>query len=497
VIFNNSYTDATAGHALIATHCNDVGTTPSCHTTLSAAIATVGSACGPVLALLQANNLDTFIQNLKAAIVLTEMPCIRSDSDPTRFCFEDVISLRQISTDPGVGTVPDQTVLQQYCTPCIVKLFAAASTFAPDYARIQFALMASNCWQFPVGGEYCVLKFKALNDETAAEKNAENGTSLAHLDLLCDPCVRIFLRRIAILYADPIFKGTLLPAAHYLFVFIHTIDVLCLARTVGDYCVRELRVGLLAGDYNNILPGSGCAQTLVSPSTVTCPACADNITQFLTAHGCCAIALYRLATLSEAVNDPTTLAADNRDDPRFPANMLVTAFNTKCAAQSVQIAAYCTAVAVNFRITLRNIAVAYYEQSQANKDAFHALVIADIAEFLGMVAADISVAGNGNVVQGTSAPWYSSFVPSAFVPQDSSAGVTLSVNVNPDNDDSGAAINTYVSSSLSTNSIPFPNTASDVRYLADPTVAVTASDSSSATVVASFLLLAVLALLQL
>jgi hypothetical protein len=258
--------------------------------------------------------------------------------------------------------------------------------------------------------------------------------------------------------------------------------------------VRELRTGIIAGDYNSILPGSGCAQSLVT--SPTCPACAANITKFLTDHGCCAIALYRLASLHDALTNHNTLSTDNRDDPSFPSNILVANFNQKCGTQAATIAFYCTAVAINFRITLRNIAVAIYQQNQANKDAFHALVISDIAEFLGMVAKDISVAGNGNVIQGTNAPWYSSFVPSSFAPLDSSSGVTLSIDVYPDNADTGASINSYVTSSLSANAVPFPNTASDVRFLADPTVMVTA-DSSSATVVASFFLLAMLALLQL
>jgi len=492
-VFNNSYTDTVAGHTLIATHCDG-----TCHSTLSSAIANIGAACAPVMPLLQQNSPADFIQRLKAAIVLTEMPCIRSDIDPTKFCFEDVIGLRLINTDPGVGSVPSDVVLAQYCTRCIFKLFSAAATFAPDYARIQFSLMAANCWQFPRGGPYCVRKFNDVVQESQASKDAENGTSIAHLDKLCHPCVRIFLRRVAILYADPLFQNQFLEQSHYLFVFVHIIDAVCLAKGVGDYCVRELLPDINAGLFNSIMPipGLPCYDSMVAAGS-TCPACGTDIQAFVTSHGCCAIALYRLAGLARFLNDPGTLADDNRDDPTFPANKMVIGYNLKCPAQVTQIALYCTAVAINFRVTLYNIAVAVYLESLANRAAFHALVVADIAEFLGMVAKDISVAGPGTTVQGTSAPWYSSYVPSSFVPQDASQGVTLSINVYPDNAAAGDDLSAYVSGSLADGSIPFPNTASDTRFVADPTVVVTAQQSSAATLAVSCLLLVVLALLQL
>jgi hypothetical protein len=448
--------------------------------------------------MLQGSSPADFIQRLKAAIVLTEMPCIRSDVDPTKFCFEDVIALRVINTDPGVGTLPSDAVLAQYCTRCIFKLFSAAATFAPDYARIQFSLMAANCWQFPRGGPYCVRKFNDVVQESAASQNAENGTSIAHLDKLCHPCVRIFLRRVAILYADEIFQNAFLEQSHYLFVFVHVIDAVCLAKGVGDYCVRELLPDLNAGLFNSILPipGFPCYDSMVAVGT-SCPACGTDIQAFVTAHGCCAVALYRLAGLSRFLHDPTTLATDNRDDAAFPANKMVLGYNAKCPAQVTQIVLYCTAVAINFRITLYNIAVAVYLASAQNRLDFHNLVIADIAEFLGMVARDISIAGTGATVQGTSAPWYSSYVPSSFVPQDATQGVTLSINVNPDNAAAGADLSTYVTDSLADGSVPFPNAASDTRFVADPTVVVTAQQSSAATLAVSCLLLVVLALLQL
>jgi len=205
-----------------------------------------------------------------------------------------------------------------------------------------------------------------------------------------------------------------------------------------------------------------------------------------TAHGCCAIALYRLAGLARALNDAGTSDRDNRDDAQFPANMMIAGFNQKCPAQATRIVRYCTAVAINFRITLYNIAVAVYAATVANRLAFHALVIADIAEFLGMVAADINIDSAASTQ--SSAPWYSQYVPSAFVTQDSSQGVTLSINVQPDNAQAGTDIGSFISASLADGNIPFPNAASDVKFIVDPTVEVTAAESSASTVAASCLL---------
>jgi len=306
--------------------------------------------------------------------------------------------------------------------------------------------------------------------------------------------VRIFLRRVAILYADPIFLGRLLPAAQELFVYIHIIDAVCLARGVGEYCVRELMPLINAGAFQDIVPvpGKPCYDSMVAAGT-TCPACADEIKNLTTVHGCCAIALYRLAGLANAIQNVATLNADNRDDNTFPAVNMVNSFNAKCPVAATQILFYCTAVSIKFRITLRNIAVAVY---LANSDTFHGLVIADIAEFLGMIARDIAIPSVGTAVQGGT-PWYGSFVPSSFVTQDASQGVTLDLQVQPDNDANGQALNDYVSTSLQAGSVPFPNTASNVMFLVDPTVQVTAADSSAATVAGSLLLLVVLALLQL
>jgi len=494
-IFNNTFTNVQAGHNLMNTHC--VGA-QACHVSLSASIATLGRTCAPALPFLPGTH-DTFIQQLKALIVLTEMPCITDDADPTKFCFEDVIALRSINSDPGTGTqgqIPSDATLNQYCTRCIFKLFAAASTFAPDAARLQFALMAANCWQFPMGGPYCIHKFAEVVNETQAEQQAENGTSIAHLDRMCHPCVRIFMRRVAIIYADPIFQGKLLAASQYLFRTIHTLDAVCLARGIGEYCVRELMPSINAGDYRAILPipGYPCYESLVNGAGNTCPSCGVTIANLTTQHGCCAIALYRLAGLALALNNQNTLSTDNRDDPTFPSNKMVTAFNTKCTGLALAIDYYCTAVAVSFRITLFNIVVSAYLARQA---VFHALLIHDIAEFLGMVAADIDIPQTGVAVQGTNTPWYSGFVPASFVTQDASQGVAFDINIYPDNANTGDQINSYLSQSLATGGIPFPNTASDVSFVADPTVQVTAAQSSASTVVASVLLLVVLALFQL
>jgi len=298
---------------------------------------------------------------------------------------------------------------------------------------------------------------------------------------------------VAILYSDPIFQGQFLGASRGLFYYIHVIDAICLAKGVGQYCVRQIMPDLTAGLYNNILPipGHACYDSLVAQGN-TCPACGDEIKNLTTSHGCCAIALYRLAGLAKAINDAGTSDRDNRDDATFPANRMIKGFNDKCPAQATQIVRYCTAVAINFRITLRNIAVAVYLAAPL---VFHALVIADIAEFLGMVANDINI-DSGMAVQGSS-PWYSDYVPASFVSQDASQGVTLSINVMPDNTAAGSDIDSFVSSSLASGDIPFPNAASDIKYIVDPTVEVTASESAASTVAVSCMLLVVLALLQL
>jgi hypothetical protein len=294
-----------------------------------------------------------------------------------------------------------------------------------------------------------------------------------------------------ILYADPVFAGVLLAASAQLYYYVHVIDAICLARAVGDYCIREVLPDLSAGVYDSILPipGHACYDALNAEGN-TCPPCANTIRNLTTAHGCCAIVLYRFAGLARATTDPTTLTTDNRDDPTFPANIMIANFESKCSTTATQITKYCTAVAVNFRLTLHNIAVAAYA---ADVTAFHALVVSDIAEFLGMVESDISVASSMAV---QSSPWYSSFVPSSFISQDDE-GVELSINVMPDNDDAGSDINTYVTTSLATGSIPFPNTASNVQYLNDPTVEVTSSQSSASTLAASCLLIVGLMLIQL
>jgi len=489
VVFNNSYTDVTAGHNLMAAHCASGG----CHQTLSQAIVAVQQACQPILASLHDNGVA--VQNLKTAIVLTEMPCITEDNNPSHFCFEDVIGLRAVNQAPGAGTaIPADTILNQYCTRCIVKLFAAAATFAPDYARVQFELMSANCWRFPdSSGPFCILVFKALNDEDPVAARLENGTSLAHLDKLCHPCVRIFMRRIAILYADPIFMGAYFSTAVQLFRTIHIIDVLCFARAAGSYCIRELKEEIFNGTFLPIypLPGLPCYDALVSAGT-TCPACANQIFHLLTEHGCCAIVLMKLVDLASYLDNVASIAADNRDDPNFPSNKMVSAFNNKCSVQAQQITLYCTAVALTFELTIRNIIYTYYAVHAAE---FHALVIADVAEFLGMIAADINVPSAGTEVQGKNSGWISSFVPSSFRTQtDASGGVTLTLNVMPPNADVGASINTYMTGALGDGSIPLNNAASDVSFVADPTVAVTATQngSTAASLAASLMLVAVL-----
>jgi len=356
--------------------------------------------------------------------------------------------------------------------------------------------MAANCWRFPVNGPYCIQKFAEVVNETQASQQAENGTSVAHLDKVCHPCVRIFLRRVAILYTDTVFQGKLIAAAQNLFRMVHTLDALCLARAVGAYCVRELLPSINAGLYRDILPVPGvpCYDAMIDPNNNTCPACGALIADLITQKSCCAIALYRFADLALSLNNPNTLAVDNRDDPAFPSNKMVSAFNRKCTGLAVAIDLYCTAVAIKFRITLFNIVASAYLADQLT---FHALLIKDISQFLGMIEADIHIPQTGVAVQGTKAPWYSGFVPSSFVAQDSSQGVAFSIDVYPDNSDTGNQVNSYLSDSLASGSIPFPNSASDVRFIANPTVQVTASQSSASSVVASFLLLLVLALFQL
>jgi len=277
---------------------------------------------------------------------------------------------------------------------------------------------------------------------------------------------------------------------------VHLLDVVCLARAVGQYCVRELMPSINAGDYRAILPVPGfpCYEAMIDQTNNTCPACGDMIATLITQKDCCAVTLYRLAGLALALNNPNTASVDNRDDPAFPSNKMVAAFNRKCTGLAVEIALYCTAVAIKFRITLFNIVASAY---LADAVAFHLLLIKDIAQFLGMIEADIKIPDNGVAVQGKNAAWYSSFVPSSFVTQDSTQGVAFDIHVYPDNADTGDKVNTFFSESLASGSVPFPNTASDVRFVANPTVQVTAAQSSASSVVASVLLLVVLALFQL
>jgi hypothetical protein len=349
-----------------------------------------------------------------------------------------------------------------------------------------------------VGGPYCIHKFGDVIAESPASREAENGTSVAHLAKVCHPCVRIFLRRVAILYADPVFQNRLIAAAISLFRIVHALDAVCLARGVGEFCVRELMPSLLAGDYAAIMPipGYDCYEALVNGAGNSCPmpGCGQVIANLTTQKGCCAIALYRLAGLAMAQSDSMTQTSDNRDDSNFPANKMIAAFNRKCTGLALGIAAYCTTVFITFRLTLFNIVASVY---LAQKAIFHALLVKDIAQFLGMVLDDIKIPQDGVAVQGTNTAWYSSFVPSSFVTQDATQGVSFSINIYPDNAAAGDSMNTFLSQSFAAGNVPFPNTASAVQFVADPTVEVTAAESSASSVVASFLLLAILAFFQL
>jgi len=462
----------------------------------------IAQKCSPYLDVLGA----VFVERLKEALLITEMPCIRSD-DNSHYCMDDIVRLRQASQDPGVNSQPTSGALDLYCTACIVKLFSAAATFAPDYARVQFQLMASFCWKFPDNGNYCVLAYVALAQESPTEAQSENGLSQAHLNLLCDPCVRIFLRRLAILYADPVLITQHYTDAVNLFKIVHAIDVLCLARAVGNFCIRELRTDLTDGAFAQILPVPGlpCYDSLVNQGSSSCPACAVNITRLLTEHGCCAIALFKIVDFLLFVNgNYSTGLSDNRDDPTFPANAMRTAFNTKCSSAANGIQQYCTDVALHFVIQVRNIRFAYYS---AHAAAFHDLVIADVSQFLGMVANDVSIAQDGTQIQGVGTqPWYSSFVPESWVSYaDPTGGVSLNVQVNPDNNDAATAIHSFLTSSLASGSVPFPNTASKIAFLADPTIPLSAlgqapaggSGSSASTTAASLFLVIALIVLSL
>jgi len=283
--------------------------------------------------------------------------------------------------------------------------------------------------------------------------------------------------------------------------------VFCLARAVGDYCVRALRPSIDAGSWNAIapVPGVPCYDSMVDTNSATCPACASTVQTLLTDHGCCAIALFKLVDYAKYVSGAyNTADQENRDDPSFPSNKFRDAFNTKCGDTANQIRQYCTNVTVAVAITLRNIRFTYYA---THAIAFHDLVINDVAQFLGMVQTDITIAQTGTQVQGTGAkPWYSSVVPSAWVAEDSTAGVSLTVTIQPDNSNSGASVNSFLANSLSAGSVPFPNAASDIAFVADPSVAVSADggtipggggSSSAASHAASLLVVTILMALRL
>jgi hypothetical protein len=305
---------------------------------------------------------------------------------------------------------------------------------------------------------------------------------------------------LAILYTDPIFHGAHLGEAILLFKYLHAIDAVCLARAAGVYCVREMMPLINDGSFAQLYPapGQACYDSLVGAGS-TCPACGAKIEELLTAHGCCAIVLFKLYDLNNYLTgDEGTLTSDNRDDDLIPSNRMRLAFNTKCGATATRIQRYCAAVAVKVAITIRNIRWAYYA---LHADAFHRLVIADIAQFLGMVEGDINIPADGLQFQGQSSankPWYSQFTPSSWSTlADADTGVSLTVEIMPENSAAGTDINDFVSSSLNDGAVPFTNVGSDIRFLADPTVEVTASDSSAATAAASLFLVTLLVLFQL
>jgi len=346
-------------------------------------------------------------------------------------------------------------------------------------------ILAANCWTF--NGERCALVWQSLVSLPQSVQQAQNGTSAAFLSALCDPCVRIFLRRAAILYGDPVLQGQYTALALLLWKNLHTIDVLCFARTATDFCLAELRSELISGRWDALRPGGVCFDAFVNPASSSCPtgACLNLVTALVTEHDCCSVIVFKVLDLASYVEGNR-----DRDNATAPSNIFINAINTKCPSQVAAITNYCTKAIQTVTITIHNIAYDYYAQNYA---AFHQLVAADISQFLGRVEEDVQVQDTvGTPVQQGGSAWSFRTLGASQAP---ATAVALTVSIYPANDADGGAIYSSLTQGLQSNAVPFTNSASDFNYLADPTQAV--STNTASAVGASLVLVAVLALFNL
>jgi len=306
--FADNTTQAQAQSA-VDTYCN------TCGTLIADQITDVWRQCEPL-------NPWTDIERkgVRLFILIAKAACSKY-SDGV-YCLPRAKALK----DLGHGEL-NETRLTTICHPCNAIWLALYGSFSDDpMVRLQVAYVGLVCTNW--GGKFCALETRNVMELPHPDPSLPVPTT--YLDSVCEPCVRIFLRR-----TDWILTRIGTPNPN-ISAYVHNIHNLCAKKADGTYCLPDIQARKDA--FSHI--GGNCSTDFAANTCGT--GCKTAITSLSNDLGCCF---------------GTALAIMTKDNTAGPTEAQIRlVVGVQCG---ILLPVSCAAQAVLIALVLRNLAWAY------------------------------------------------------------------------------------------------------------------------------------------